>query len=158
MIEAAREALEKGNREEARELLEQLLENDEYNADAWFLMYQAVDTDEERRICLDNVLAIDGEHAGARAALQLLEQSDEEDIFGDFDPFADEAIGEAEAVAPGADLFFEDDVEAEPARRGARASRIERLAGNRGLLIGLMALFAIGTILLIVVAILLLAG
>jgi len=154
MIDEAREALRRGQKDIAREQLEQVLENDEYNAEAWFLMSQAVDTEEEQRICLDNVLQIDPNHAGATAALKLIDGGEATaEIFGDFDPFAEEV--EAPAAFAGEEPFFtEVEAEAQPrAKEGLRG-----VSGNRRLLVALMVFFGIGTLVMVVVAILLATG
>ncbi len=69
-IEAARE----GQRAEARKYLEQALELDDKNEKAWFWLYTLVDTDEEKRICLSNVLMLDPNNERAQKAMKQLEE------------------------------------------------------------------------------------
>jgi hypothetical protein len=69
-IEAARS----GNRQAARTLLEQVVEQDAENERAWFWMASVVDSDEERTLCLRTVLKINPDNQKARAALDKIEQ------------------------------------------------------------------------------------
>lgn len=68
-IDAARD----GDRATARQLLEQVVELDEKNEKGWFWLASVVDTDEERRVCLRNVLHINPNNERAKAALDKLE-------------------------------------------------------------------------------------
>ena len=68
-IEAARE----GNKRQARELFEQVVELDEKNEKGWFWLASVVDTDDERRICLSNVLHINPNNERAKRALDALQ-------------------------------------------------------------------------------------
>jgi hypothetical protein len=61
-----------GRREEARHLLETVLDADERNEQAWLWLSGLVDSDEERAICLENVLAINPSNAAARQGLAAL--------------------------------------------------------------------------------------
>jgi len=65
-------ALKAGRKAEARNLLMQVVEQDERNEMAWLWLSGAVDTDEERRICLENVLAINPNNGVARRGLESL--------------------------------------------------------------------------------------
>ncbi|MCK6578451.1 MAG: hypothetical protein L6Q98_10135 [Anaerolineae bacterium] len=69
-IEAARE----GKKAEARALFEQVTELDENNEKGWFWLASVVDTDEERRICLSNVLHINPSNEKAQRAMAALEE------------------------------------------------------------------------------------
>ena len=51
-------ALNTGRKAEARSLLMQVVQQDEHNEMAWLWLSGAMDTDKDRRICLENVLAI----------------------------------------------------------------------------------------------------
>ena len=68
-IEAARE----GKREVARGLFEQVVELDEKSEKGWFWLASVVDSDEERRICLGNVLHINPNNERAKRALDTLQ-------------------------------------------------------------------------------------
>jgi hypothetical protein len=65
-------AAKSGRKEEARQLLEAVLDADERNEQAWLWMSSVVDSDEERLICLENVLAINPNHEIARKGLAAL--------------------------------------------------------------------------------------
>ncbi|MDX2162224.1 MAG: hypothetical protein SF162_12935 [bacterium] len=68
-IEAARN----DDRATARELLQQVVELDDKNEKAWFWLASVVDTLEERRVCLNNVLHINPNNEKAREAMDALE-------------------------------------------------------------------------------------
>ncbi len=65
-------AAKAGQRIEARRLLEQVLEIDDNNEQAWLVLASVVDTLRERRICLENVLEINPGNERARQALEKL--------------------------------------------------------------------------------------
>ncbi len=65
-------ALKEGRRDEARRLLAQALEQDEHNEMAWLWMSGVVETDAERRICLENVLKINSSNTIAQRGLERL--------------------------------------------------------------------------------------
>lgn len=81
-------AVREGNRAQARELFERVVELDERNEKGWFWLASVVDTDEERRVCLGNVLHINPNNQRAKEALAVLEEK------------ARKAV-EAEEVMPG---------------------------------------------------------
>lgn len=154
LIDAAKSAIKTGNKEAAREYLDQVVENSEYNEEAWFLLYQVVDTDEERRICLENVLELNPEHDEARAALEQLNGGVTVDpLFGDFDPFADDAGAAGAAVAGG-----RVGVEVQEPKKAKKTSKRGGLANNRRALVVLMILLALGTVAMVALAILLSVG
>jgi tetratricopeptide (TPR) repeat protein len=62
-----------GQREEARTLLLQIVEDDENNELAWLWLSGVVEADEERRVCLENVLALNPNNEAARRGLAKLE-------------------------------------------------------------------------------------
>ncbi len=65
-----------GNRVAARQRLEKAVEIDENNEKAWMWLTSVVDTDEEKRICLGNVLHINPNNERARKALEALDLKD----------------------------------------------------------------------------------
>jgi hypothetical protein len=71
-IAAARE----GRREEARELLQQALQADPRSEQGWLWMSAVVETDDERRICLERVLTINPKNQTAQAGLEKLGSAD----------------------------------------------------------------------------------
>jgi hypothetical protein len=68
-IEAARE----GNRAEARKFFEQVTEQDDQNEKAWMWLASVMDTDEERRVCLQQVVRINPLNERAQEGLRKLE-------------------------------------------------------------------------------------
>lgn len=69
-VQEAIQAIHAGETETARDLLMQAVERDESNVAAWWQLSQVVEAPDERDICLENVLALDPDHAEARAALE----------------------------------------------------------------------------------------
>lgn len=57
----------------ARELLQQVIEKEQYNEQAWFWLASVVETDEERRTCLGNVVLINPANKKAQELLDQLE-------------------------------------------------------------------------------------
>jgi tetratricopeptide (TPR) repeat protein len=68
-------AVKKGDRIQGRELLEKVLAADERSEHAWLWLSGAVDSAEERQICLENVLAINPDNALAKKGLDKLAQA-----------------------------------------------------------------------------------
>ena len=78
-IEAARA----GDKATARDRFEQVTELDESNEQAWFRLAAVVESDEERQVCLENVLHINPDNERARQILDRLEARQEEASSGD---------------------------------------------------------------------------
>lgn len=72
MVRAGVEAFRAGKKAEARVLLEKAIEADAYNEQAWLWLSAIVDTPEEQKTCLDNVLVINPNNERARAGLKSL--------------------------------------------------------------------------------------
>ncbi|NWG15005.1 MAG: PD40 domain-containing protein [Chloroflexi bacterium] len=70
-IEAARE----GNKAEARSYFEQVVELDEQNERGWFWLASLVESQDEKRICLKNVLQINPGNERAQKLLDQIEAS-----------------------------------------------------------------------------------
>jgi hypothetical protein len=73
LLQQGIEALKAGRKAEARKLLAQVVQQDERNEMGWLWLSGTVDTDEEWRICLENVLAINPSNASARRGIEMLE-------------------------------------------------------------------------------------
>ncbi len=71
-LKAGMTAARSGDQEKGRQLLLQVIEVDEENEMAWLWLSGVADTDEERRICLDNVLAINPDNQAAKKGLAQL--------------------------------------------------------------------------------------
>jgi hypothetical protein len=72
MLNRAIVAAKAGRKTEARQLLEAVLDTDERNERAWLWLSGVVDSDEERVICLENVLSINPDNQAARKGLAVL--------------------------------------------------------------------------------------
>ncbi|RLD09432.1 MAG: hypothetical protein DRI56_04300 [Chloroflexota bacterium] len=66
------EAIEKGQRSRAKDLLTRLLKTDQRNPDQWLWMSSVVDSRKEQIYCLESVLRLDPENKAAKRALILL--------------------------------------------------------------------------------------
>jgi len=64
-----------GRREEARNILLQVVEQDEQNESAWLWISGVVDTDDDKAIALENVLTLNPNNEWAKRGLQLMGRS-----------------------------------------------------------------------------------
>jgi hypothetical protein len=71
-LKAGIAALKAGRRDEGRQLLMEAVEQDEENEMAWLWLSGAVDTDEDKRICLENVLTLNPDNQAAKRGLAKL--------------------------------------------------------------------------------------
>jgi hypothetical protein len=74
MVREGVSAYRAGRKEEARALLLRAVEIDQYNEDAWLWLSAVVDTPEEQRTCLENVITINPNNERARQGIQILDQ------------------------------------------------------------------------------------
>src|SRR5579859_7291645 len=72
LIQEAATALKAGRKADARRALDQAIALDERSEQAWLWMSGVVDTDEEKEICLENVLAINPTNQRAQKGLDAL--------------------------------------------------------------------------------------
>jgi hypothetical protein len=72
MVRAGIEAYRGGKQSEARKLLEKAIELDDYNEQAWMWLSAVVETEEEKRTCLENVVVINPENEEAKRGLKML--------------------------------------------------------------------------------------
>ncbi|MEO8613124.1 MAG: hypothetical protein ABI690_34850 [Chloroflexota bacterium] len=70
------EASRAGNKAEARKLFEQVVELDDKSEKGWFWLASVVETDEERKVCLGNVLFINPNNERAQKAMEQLQSKD----------------------------------------------------------------------------------
>jgi Flp pilus assembly protein TadD len=61
-----------GSREEARNILMQVVELDEQNESAWLWLSGVVDSDDDKAVALENVLALNPDNDWAKRGLKLL--------------------------------------------------------------------------------------
>jgi len=108
-LDDAIEYIRMGNRDEGREVLEEILEEDEENDEGWLWMSAVVDDEEERKICLENVIAINPDNAVAQRALEAIDDGsfDLNDMLSDALDARDSFVEQEE------DDEFEDDDELE---------------------------------------------
>lgn len=71
-LQAGIAALKAGNRAKAKTLLLQVVDVDEQNEQAWLWLSGAVNSKEERRLCLENVLSINPDNQLAQKGLRKL--------------------------------------------------------------------------------------
>ncbi len=74
MVREGVSAFKAGNKEDARAFLMKAVELDQYNEQAWLWLSAAVETLDDQRTCLENVLAINPDNERARNGLQLITQ------------------------------------------------------------------------------------
>ncbi len=96
-----------GQRTQARELLTRLVDEDEGNVMAWLWLSGVVDGEEDRELCLDNVLALDPGNEAAVRGLEKLRREREEQLLALIEP-------EPEADAAEQSLVLQE-IELEPA-------------------------------------------
>jgi len=84
-LEDAIEYIRMGNQEEGRLILEEILEDDENNEEVWLWLSSVVETDEDREICLENVLALNPDNRVAQKGLEAIRSGrfDANELFGD---------------------------------------------------------------------------
>ena len=61
-----------GRREEARNILLQVVEQDERNESAWLWLSGVVDSDDDKAVALENVLTLNPNNEWAKRGLQML--------------------------------------------------------------------------------------
>jgi hypothetical protein len=71
-LQQAIDAAKAGRKEEARRLLENVLDVEERNEQAWLWLSSVIDEDEDRIICLENVLTVNPRNEAARKGLAAL--------------------------------------------------------------------------------------
>ncbi len=156
-LNTARQALNRGDQAAAADILEEVISADDRNAEAWYLMAQALDGDEEKQICLENVLTIEPDHSRARAELDALTgaPSLEEDLFAAAAEDLDAAFAPSDDAFDAPDDAF--DVGPDINIDGEINSRLDRLAANRRLLTLLLVIFGLGFAITVIVSLLILA-
>ncbi|HET7079108.1 MAG TPA: hypothetical protein VFM49_16865 [Chloroflexia bacterium] len=98
LLHQAMDALTRGDKPLARDLLTTVLEMDDRNEQAWLWLSGAVDSPHEQRICLENVLTINPGSTAARQGLAYLEKQEAEHPTPP--PASNEAPAQAAPAAP----------------------------------------------------------
>jgi tetratricopeptide (TPR) repeat protein len=105
LIEQGQRALQAGNRDEAQQFLMRATELEQENVDAWLWLAAAVETEEDQRLCLDNVLVLNPENKQAQQMIAELDRNS--GAVDDFDSLANLAdtlgTGEYETIADDSD-------------------------------------------------------
>jgi hypothetical protein len=152
-LEDAINAIRTGDREEGRQILEEILETDESNEDVWLWLSSVVDSDEDREICLENVLALNPDNVVAQRGLEALRSG----TFNVHDIVREAARDEEEAEAVSKATFLDEFTSASEAREEfefpSTMKPRKRAAKGAGLnvrmivllLVGLCVVLALGT-------------
>ncbi len=75
LLQAGIAAAKAGQRQQARDLLMQVVELDQTNITAWLWLSGVVESRSDKEACLENVLTLDPNHQTARQGLELLQKS-----------------------------------------------------------------------------------
>jgi hypothetical protein len=150
-IEEAIQAIRMGDPDTGRQLLEGILENDESNPDVWLWLSTVVDNNDDREICLENVLALTPDNEVAKKGLKAL-KTDTFNIYTIFDELL-----EIEETAIPESTFIDDFVLADgstddddlvlPSTMAKKPKSVRKKGG-----INLRIIILLGLILLIVLA------
>ena len=73
LMQAGRDAITKQNREQAHALLKKAAALDPYSEQVWLALLEVIDTAEDKRVCLQNILQINPLNIQARRQLNKIE-------------------------------------------------------------------------------------
>lgn len=73
LMQAGRDAINRRNRAEAHTLLKKAAALDPYSEQVWLALLEVIDNDEDRRVCLQNILQINPLNIQARRSLNKIE-------------------------------------------------------------------------------------
>jgi len=74
LFKAGQEAARNGNNQQAHDLFRRAIEIDPYHEQVWLWLASVVDTDDDRRVCFENVLELNPSNVTAQRQLQKLDQ------------------------------------------------------------------------------------
>jgi thioredoxin-like negative regulator of GroEL len=74
LFNAGKEAARQGHKAKAHKLFRQAAELDPYHEMVWLWLASVVETEEDRRVCFENVLELNPSNSTARRQLQRIEQ------------------------------------------------------------------------------------
>jgi hypothetical protein len=102
LVRDAIKAFRGGNKAQARTLLERATELDSMNEQAWMWMSAVVESVDDQRVCLENVIYINPHNEKARQGLKMLEgkSSSAPKPAADADPFANASFAPADDTPP----------------------------------------------------------
>ncbi len=72
LFKAGKEAARKGDNRKAHKFFRQAIEVDPYHEQVWLWLASVVETDEDRRVCFENVLELNSTNPTARRQLEQL--------------------------------------------------------------------------------------
>lgn len=73
LYQAGKNAAKQGRNAQAHELLRQAIEIDPYHEQVWLWLASVVETDDDRRVCFENVLELNPDNQTAREQLRVIE-------------------------------------------------------------------------------------
>lgn len=77
LLQAGRSALTIGNRQQAHDLWKKAAQMNPHSEQIWLALLEVIDNDEDRRVCLENILQINSMNVQARRELNKLDARDE---------------------------------------------------------------------------------
>jgi hypothetical protein len=77
LLEAGRSALALGNRQQAHDLWKKAAQLNPYSEQIWLSLLDVIDNDNDRRVCLENILQINSLNVQARRELNKLDAREE---------------------------------------------------------------------------------
>ena len=73
LMQAGRDAINRRNRAQAHDLLKKAAALDPYSEQVWLALLEVIENDEDRRVCLQNILQINPLNIQARRSLNKIE-------------------------------------------------------------------------------------
>jgi thioredoxin-like negative regulator of GroEL len=74
LFKAGQEAARNGNKQQAHDLFRRAIEIDPYHEQVWLWLASVVVTDDDRRVCFENVLELNPANVTAQRQLQIMDQ------------------------------------------------------------------------------------
>ncbi len=82
LFKDGKDAARRGENAKAHDLFRKAIEIDPYHEQVWLWLASVVETDEDRRVCFENVLELNPTNPTARKQLQVLEQKALAELLG----------------------------------------------------------------------------
>jgi hypothetical protein len=128
LLQLGIEAAKEGNQSQARESLLTVVEADEGNEQAWLWLSGVIESDEDRRVCLENVLVLNPDNAVAKRGLLRL------DAIAGGDEELDDAFTvrrHRDPISPAASILYPDQ-DVEELRQPEPAMQLGTIPGYQG--------------------------
>ncbi len=77
LLQAGRSALALGNRQQAHDIWKKAAQMNPHSESVWLALLEVIDNDQDRRVCLENILQINSMNVQARRELNKLDARDE---------------------------------------------------------------------------------